>query len=349
MRKTLTRACSLALAAILSAGCGSTESLTDPDTPGTPTDGEDPGTPPNTDPPPSALPLRTDLGTLGGASSYAYDVNDAGVAVGAAQTAVGTFRAFRWSVSAGLQELVPVLGDVESRAVAVANDNTVLGISISETGTVRPVTWSAAGAVAELPITPIAGAALTPSDRNAQGTVVGDAVFAEDPDDLVHAWVWSASAGLTDLAAQLDVPFENYAAAVNGGGDVVGTTGAGLWWAYRWSSQAGPLNLGVPGTAPHRTEVAALGVNGQDQVVGWSRLVADEAAPNPIDPFPSLGSHAYVWNAASGFTLLPVFDAEAESDAVGRALNDRGDVVGSAAAPDRPPFRPWPGLAAERS
>src|SRR5687767_6849987 len=38
-----------------------------------------------------------DLGTLGGAESFAYDVNDAGQVVGYAQTASGQDRAFRFT------------------------------------------------------------------------------------------------------------------------------------------------------------------------------------------------------------------------------------------------------------
>lgn len=329
----LSRTSLRALAAVLVAACGSSEALTDPETPGNPADPEVPSNPPD-NPPPNTLPLRTDLGTLGGASSYAYDVNDDGVVVGAAQTTGGTFRAFRWTIGAGLQELPPLPGDVEGRAVAVSNDNTVLGISISEGGIVRPVTWTASGTVAELPIPPIAGAALTPQDRNTQGTVIGDALFQTEG-DLVHGWVWSPTAGLTDLAGQLEVPFENYAAAVNEEGSVVGTTGGGLWRAYLWRPQSGTRSLGMPGTAPDRTEITALGVNEEGRVVGWTRLLADAEgeAPGLVEPFPTFGSYAYIWSDASGFRLLPVFNPELEGDAVGEDLNDRGDVVGSAFAP----------------
>jgi probable HAF family extracellular repeat protein len=302
------------------------DSLNEPD-PNTPQNPENPEVP--------ALPARTDLGTLGGESSYAYDVNDAGVVVGAAQTADGGFRGFRWTRGGELQALGPLAGDRESRAVAVASDNTVLGISIAEDGTARPVLWAADGAVEALALPAVSGAQLTPNDRNAQGTVVGDALFAESADALAHAWVWSAASGLTDLSDQLEVQYESYASAIGDGGHVVGTMGAGLWRAYRWSAQGGAQGLGVPGAAPERTEVTAQGVNGGGQVAGWARLLPPETDPTPPPepPFPTFGSHAYVWSDAAGFTLLAAFGTDVPSEAIASDLNDRGDVVGSAIQP----------------
>ena len=313
------------VACCLALSC-SGDSLNEPE-PNNPQDPEHPDVP--------ALPARTDLGTLGGESSYAYDVNDAGVVVGAAQTADGGFRGFRWTPGGELQALAPLAGDRESRAVAVASDNIVLGLSIAEDGASRPVLWAADGTVEALALPSVGGAQLTPNDRNAQGTVVGDALFAESADALAHAWVWSAASGLTDLADQLEVQYESYASAVGSGGHVVGTMGAGLWRAYRWSPQGGARSLGVPGAAPERTEVTAQAVNGGGQVAGWARLLPPETdeAPPPEPPFPTFGSYAYVWSEAAGFTLLPAFGADVPSEAIASDLNDRGDVVGSAIQP----------------
>jgi probable HAF family extracellular repeat protein len=282
-----------------------------------------------------ALPARTDLGTLGGASSYAYDINEAGVVVGRAQTADGTFRGFRWTRADGLESLPPLSGDLQSRAIAIAEDNTVLGFSISADETSRPVLWSSEGTAEPLEIPAISGAQLTPNDRNAQGIVVGDASFPESSDALVHAWVWSATSGLIDLADQLDVQFESYASAVGDAGHVVGTLGGGLWRAYIWSRESGARSLGIPGNAPNRTQVTAVGVNGLGQVAGWAELFPPEtdAVSAPEPPFPTFGSHGYVWTEAGGFTLLPGFGGDDPSGAMALDLNERGDVVGSATPP----------------
>jgi len=91
----------------------------------------------------------------------------------------------------------------------------------------------------------------------------------------------------------------------------------------------------VPGAAPERTEVTAQAVNSGGQVVGWARLLPPETdeLPPPEPPFPTFGSHAYVWSEGTGFTLLPAFAGDVPSEAVASDLNDRGDVVGSAIQP----------------
>jgi uncharacterized membrane protein len=212
----------------------------------------------------------------------------------------------------------------------------VLGVSVSDDGSTRPVVWDPAGAVTELPISPIAGTVLAPNDRNAQGTVVGDASFIEDPTALVHAWMWSAAGGLIDFADELEVPSENYAASVNDGGVVVGNVGGGLARAYLRPPQGGAQDLGVPGSAPDRTQVNALAVKNDGRVVGWTQLLAqqEEDPASPVPPFPASGTYAYVWNSASGFTLLDAFEGEFESNAFGQDVNDRGDAVGSATLPE---------------
>lgn len=47
----------------------------------------------------------TDLGTLGGATSIAYDLNDRGQVVGVADTAYGGRYAFVWSAETGMRQL----------------------------------------------------------------------------------------------------------------------------------------------------------------------------------------------------------------------------------------------------
>jgi probable HAF family extracellular repeat protein len=321
----------LFLAVCLALGCGG-DSFTEPE-PNNPGNPDNPGNPNN--PEPAPLPARTDLGTLGGESSYAFDVNDNGVVVGASHTTDGVFHGFRWSAAGGLQPLPPLPGDSASRAIAIANDDVVLGVSIARGGSSRPVVWSAAGTATLLAVSEIAGAELTPNDRNTQQTVVGDALFFDNPDALAHAWVWNAAGGLVDLADRLEVAYESYASAVGESGHVVGTLGGGLWRAYIWDTQRGARNLGVPGDAPDFTEVTAQGVNGSGQVAGWVRLLPPDGAepPPPEPPFSSFGSHAFTWTEATGFTLLPGFPGDVPSDAVASDLNDRGDVVGSATPP----------------
>jgi uncharacterized membrane protein len=303
------------------ATCGGGESVTAP------------GPDPEPEPPPGQaepLPSRTDLGTLGGAASYGYDINDHNVVVGKAQTETGAFHAFRWTLSDGLQALAPLPGDLESVAVAVSSDDIVLGFSVAADQTVRPVSWTPAGTVTELPIPPIQGARLYPVDRNGQGIVIGDAPFFDDEDNRVHAWVWGPGAGLTDLATVLEPSFENYAADITEQGEVAGTVGGGLSRGYRWDPQSGPRDLGVPGGAPTRTQVTVAAVNQQGEVVGSTLLEDELGGEPPVSPFPNFRNQPFIWRDGSGFTLLPVFDPAPDGSGMAEDINNSSDVVGSA-------------------
>lgn len=70
----------------------------------------------------------TDLGTLGGTFSGAWDINNAGQVVGWAENAKGERRAFLWEAEHGMQELgTPGL---ESRATAINDSGQILATSL---------------------------------------------------------------------------------------------------------------------------------------------------------------------------------------------------------------------------
>src|SRR5688572_12995814 len=65
---------------------------------------------------------RVDLGTLGGASSFATDINNAETVVGWSLNADGVSRAFRWTPDGGMTDLGTLPGDDWSRAISI-NEN----------------------------------------------------------------------------------------------------------------------------------------------------------------------------------------------------------------------------------
>ena len=72
-------------------------------------------------------PVRIDLGTFGGASSYANDINSDGTVVGSADNAAGLRRAFRWAPLGGMTDLGTLPGDDWSVAVSITDDGQILG------------------------------------------------------------------------------------------------------------------------------------------------------------------------------------------------------------------------------
>jgi probable HAF family extracellular repeat protein len=256
----------------------------------------------------------TDLGTLGGPSSFAADLNDAGTVIGWSDTAGGVTRAFRWTGGGGMMSLGTLPGDHWSRAVRISRHGWILGVSGSgPTNAGTPVLWSPSGRVQALPIQLLPSAMFgQPSDFNERGVVVGWDVIA-----LQHAWAWNRRTGKYDITAHTPGGFEGVASAVNVRGRVVGTNHAGgcpespeCWHAFVWSRDGGSVDLGIPGTDPN-TNVSGTGENDQGSVVGW---VSDGGAT--LQP--------YRWARGVGFTRLP---APGYAYAVG--INGHDDVVGA--------------------
>jgi probable HAF family extracellular repeat protein len=91
-----------------------------------------------------------DLGTLGGGSSTATAINDAGQVVGASETSTGSRHAFSWTQSSGMTDLGIPTGDPSippyaSSAVAVNAAGQVAGTTVSGYLAVYPVLWTRAG------------------------------------------------------------------------------------------------------------------------------------------------------------------------------------------------------------
>jgi probable HAF family extracellular repeat protein len=80
-----------------------------------------------------------DLGTLGGTSSRAVDINEKGQVVGTSKNASGQERAFIWEQDTGMVD-IGTLGGEASRATSINNSGQVVGES-AKTGSSSGFLW----------------------------------------------------------------------------------------------------------------------------------------------------------------------------------------------------------------
>jgi len=266
----------------------------------------------------SASLTRVDLGTLGGRSSYAADINGTNTVVGWSETSTGATRAFRWSDALGMVDLGTLPGDQVSRAVAVLDGGQILGQS-GDGSRWTPVVWSASGSASALPISLIPGSTIAlPTDFNARGEVVGS-----DAGGFQHGWIWSPTGGKYDLSANIRGGYEGSASGVSASGLVVLTSMTGecarttqCWRTYLWDQSAGYRSLGTPGNDAE-VNVTGLALSETGTVAGW---FASGAAS---------GTTAYRWDASNGFTLLDSYSTGSFRYGYATAVNSNGTVVGA--------------------
>jgi probable HAF family extracellular repeat protein len=271
-------------------------------------------------PVPIPLPVRIDLGTFGGASSYANDLNGNNIVVGSAQNAAGLSHAFRWTALGGMTDLGTLPGDDWSSACCITDHGQILGISgLSSVSTSQgtPVLWSSSGTISALAIPLLEGAQFgMASDFNTRGDVVGSDVIAAQ-----HAWIWSDAQGKYDITA--NVPggsFEGAASGIDGAGFVVGTNNtrgacdrfiSSCWRPFLWSYEEGYRELGTPEVDP-TARATALGVADGPTVVGWASAT-------------TLGQRPYRWTEDEGFIVLPTV-----AGGYALSVNGSGTAVGAA-------------------
>lgn len=303
----------------------------------------------------------TDLGTLGGKTSFAQAINAQGHIVGTSRIPSGELHAFLW-IDGQMNDL-GTLGGPGSQARDVNERDEIVGDADAADGSRHAFEWTAHGGMRDLG--GAAGQQYSASGINDRGEIVGW-VFLDDSHG--HALYWPAGGAMQDLG-----DFGGPGAAQFGGINSRGEASLGVNLGpcnysvdYRWRARPALLepmtNLDSPTQDPCGG-ASATAINDNGTIVGSAADVGSTSVGTTLQGYPyvwsplsatplllthgdsegmawtinnsgavagwitsdALDQTAFVWSARRGLALLP---AESFTNTVARGINDRGVIVG---------------------
>jgi probable HAF family extracellular repeat protein len=262
----------------------------------------------------------TDLGTLGGSSSWAYGINDFGQVVGysCVDTNCNTLHAFSWMDDQGMQDLGNLPGGGNySIANAVNNQGQVVGASDfsqpfeGNTSAFISSTQTPMQDLGNLGCTGITSA----NGVSLLGQVVGTSTISPCAGGgQFRAFSWTDTNGMQDLGTLPGGSF-SIGNGANLFGQAVGYSDCSScisYHAFLWTAQDGMIDLG---TLRGGTQSSAAALNDVGTVVGTSDL--------GVRGFPL---RAFSWTKQLRMRSLGTLPGGAWSSA--NAVSDFGQIVG---------------------
>ena len=298
--------------------------------------------------------ILTDLGTFGGRSAQASDINDAGQVVGIAASTTSGGRPFIWQN--GVMTDLGTLGGNSGNAQAINGEGQVAGYSAVALNQARATRWTSGGPTDLTPgmngsnatgindlgqvvlnfnystaflwengsLTPLGDLGLGLSfatDINNAGQAVGSS-STDDPTPLgpmAHAFLWEQGV-MTDLGL-LPGDEDSGAAAINNPGQIVGSTGRTDPDTYESFYRPFLYQNGVMRALPApSTEAYAGDINDSGVVVGSMR------AGGGFSNF-----HAFIHTDGVTYNLNSLIPRDSGLHlAYATAINNSGHIVGVA-------------------
>lgn len=210
----------------------------------------------------------TDLGTLGGATSFAYAINDAGRIVGQAATAGAQMHAFLYVPGSGMTDLGTLAGTT-SFAFAINASGLIAGASTYQGGgsNTHAVLFHN-GTITDLGT--LGGNYSAAAAINAGGEIVGSSNLTGNTTS--HAFLWTSADGMRDLGV-FGSNDTTSATAINTQGDIVGSGGDSSVFppeshAFLYTKGA-MRDLSSLIDAPGWSLESANGINDRMQIAGY--------------------------------------------------------------------------------
>jgi probable HAF family extracellular repeat protein len=216
----------------------------------------------------------TDLGTLGGNTSYATGINDSGQVVGYSYLADDVTRhAFIWTASGGMVDLGTLPGGAWSQGENINASGEICGEAVDGSGIEVPFFWSPSTGFVIAPGPYADGSGAYAFGINDAGTVTGQAYLSHD---ILYGILWRTETGqirsIPGLYSNFVVGYD-----INNRNHVAGNslTSSWLWDAIVWVPGQGTVDIGeVPGAST----TLAHGINDRDQVTGIGYIGSNTSA-----------------------------------------------------------------------